>query len=415
MACPTAHPGHALYGGRVAQTTAWQALADRRFLRTSWPWRAAAYLLTGALTGAVTLVLLPLALPLLPSAERRRLRVVDPVPAAGAHRPPGAPGLGPWARTRLAEPATWRELAYGLLTAFVLWPLELLAVVFALVLPLQLIAAPVMLAADGEQVNILKAWPATSYPVAVGAAAVGLVLLPVAAYALTALAGARGALARALLAARPGEDERIGELTSSRRRLADSFEAERRRIERDLHDGAQQRLVALTISLGLARLDAEPGSPLAARLAEAQDEAGRALAELRDLVNGIHPRVLTDRGLSDALADAADRCPVPVDLAVDLPAARLPEAVEAGAYFAVCEALANVAKHSGAGRAALAARHDGRRLLVEVRDDGRGGADPAHGTGLTGLADRVAVLEGALTLASPPGGPTLLRMEFPCA
>jgi signal transduction histidine kinase len=204
----------------------------------------------------------------------------------------------------------------------------------------------------------------------------------------------------------------VVELSRSRVRLVDAFEAERRRIERDLHDGAQQRLVALTMTLGLARLDAPPG-PLADQLAKAHDEAGKALAELRELIHGIHPKVLADYGLGAAVADAADRSAVPVDVDLPLPA-RFEQAVEAAAYFVVCEALANIAKHSGASRAQVSGGHTGGRLVLEVRDDGRGGADVSAGSGLTGLADRVSVLDGRLSLSSPPGGPTLLRVEFPC-
>jgi signal transduction histidine kinase len=196
--------------------------------------------------------------------------------------------------------------------------------------------------------------------------------------------------------------------------LVDAFEAERRRIERDLHDGAQQRLVALAMTLGLARLDAPPGGPLAEQLARAHEEAGAALAELRELIHGIHPKVLADYGLEAAVADAADRSPVPVDVAFDPAALRFPQAVEAAAYFVVREALANVARHSGARRAWITGEHGAGRLVVEVRDDGRGGADPLRGTGLTGLADRVSALDGRLTMTSPPGGPTLLRVEIPC-
>lgn len=240
----------------------------------------------------------------------------------------------------------------------------------------------------------------------------GLVLLAVLLYPLAAPAGARAQLARLLLAPREGElRDRLTEVTRSRARLVSAFEAERRRIERDLHDGAQQRLVALTMTLGLARLDV-PAGPLADRLATAHDEAGRVLTELRELIHGIHPQVLADYGLGAALADAADRSAVPVDTGIELP--RLDQSVETAAYFAVCEALTNIAKHSGADRAALTARHRRGRLEIEVRDDGDGGADPAAGTGLTGLADRIAVLDGTLTITSPPGGPTVLRVEIPC-
>jgi signal transduction histidine kinase len=226
------------------------------------------------------------------------------------------------------------------------------------------------------------------------------------------VAGVRAELARALLTGGDGDSERVSELARSRARLVDAFEAERRRIERDLHDGAQQRLVALTMTLGLARLDAPPG-PLADQLAKAHEEAGEALVELRELIHGIHPKVLADYGLQAAVADAADRSPVPVDLDLELPG-RLPGPVETAAYFVVCEALANVAKHSGADRAGVRGGYADGRLVLQVRDDGRGGADAEGGSGLTGLADRVSVLDGRLSLSSPPGGPTLLRVEIPC-
>ncbi|MGA4841715.1 sensor histidine kinase [Streptomyces sp. G45] len=202
-------------------------------------------------------------------------------------------------------------------------------------------------------------------------------------------------------------------MTRSRARLVAAFESERRRIERDLHDGAQQRLVALSMTLGLARLDAPEESPLADRLAAAHREADQVLAELRELIRGIHPQVLADYGLAAAIEDAADRSPVPVDTDVELP--RLPEPVESAGYFAVREALANVAKHSGAARAEVWARYTDGALRIAVRDDGHGGADPARGTGLTGLADRLAVLDGTLTVTSPPGGPTALSVEVPCS
>jgi signal transduction histidine kinase len=235
-------------------------------------------------------------------------------------------------------------------------------------------------------------------------------LLALSGYVLAVTAGARAALTRLLIA--PGDRGLVVELVRSRARLVDAFEAERRRIERDLHDGAQQRLVALTMALGLARLDAPPG-PLADQLAKAQEEAGKALAELRELIHGIHPKVLSDYGLHAAVTDAAERCVVPVDVDLELPG-RPDQSVETAAYFVVCEALANVAKHSGAGRARVSGGHRDGRLFLEVSDDGRGGADASAGSGLTGLADRVSVLDGRLALTSPRGGPTLLRVEFPC-
>ncbi|MFF8804908.1 sensor histidine kinase [Streptomyces omiyaensis] len=399
----------------------------RRYPFGAWPWRSAAYLVTGVLGGAlacaVLLVLLLASLllagiPLLLSggvalggAERLRLRLVDRLPAADPHRVPAVPGLGAWVRTRAGERATWRELGYALLFATVLWPLDALVLALAVGAPGTLLAAPLLLAADGHETKLLKAVLVTSYPGALAGAAVGALALVVLGRPLGLYATGRGALARALLT--PRERDGLGEVLASRARLVDAFEAERRRIERDLHDGAQHRLVALTMTLGLARLDAPPGSPLEERLGQAQEEAGQVLAELRELIHGIHPQVLADYGLGPALGDAADRTAVPVDTALDgLP--RLPAAVESAAHFTGREALANVDRHSGASRARLAARHDGRVLVLTVEDDGRGGADPARGSGLTGLADRLAVLDGTLTITSPPGGPTVLRVEIPC-
>ncbi|WP_030668440.1 sensor histidine kinase [Streptomyces cellulosae] len=411
----------------------WQALGGRGYLRSAWPWRAVAYLGGGALFGAVVLVVLLsgvvvggalavvlVGLPLLvltalagipvAGVERWRLGLVGAGPAAGdGHRVPGQPGLRRWLVTRLQEAATWRELAYALLLAFVLWPLDALAVVLAAGVPLAMVAVPVLVAVDGEA-KVAKLWTVDSWAGAGATAALGVLLLGMGAYALGVVAAGRAALARAMLTSK--DSERVTELVRSRVRLVDAFEAERRRIERDLHDGAQQRLVALTMTLGLARLDAPPG-PLADQLARAHEEAGQALAELRELVHGIHPKVLADYGLEAAVADAADRSPVLVDVELELPD-RLPQSVESAAYFVVCEALTNVARHSGADRAHISGGYDDGRLVLCVRDDGHGGADEAVGTGLTGLADRVSVLDGRLSLSSPPGGPTLLRVELPC-
>ncbi|MEU8227971.1 sensor domain-containing protein [Actinoplanes sp. NPDC048967] len=403
----------------------WQALGSRRFLLSAWPWRAAAYLLGGALTGALVLlaglllltagalvVLGPAAFALtgLPvaRAERRARRLLDDRPLPDAHRTPPRPGLRSWLYTRYTEPVTWRELGHALLLAL-LWPFDVLAVVLTVAVPLALLATPVLLGVDGEQVNVLKAWPVTSWPLAVAVAALAGPVFVLAAYGMTVYAGARAALARTLLT---GPDARITELTRSRVRLVDAFEAERARIERDLHDGAQQRLVALTMMLGLARLDA-PAGPLTTRLARAQDEAERALTELRELIRGIHPPLLTDFGLPAAVAELADRSVLPVAVGLDLPG-RFPAPIESTAWFVVCEAVANLTRHSGAAQAEITGGYADGLLTVRVRDDGRGGADPDGGTGLLRLGDRVSVVDGRLTLSSPPGGPTVLTVELPC-
>ncbi|MEV0252824.1 sensor domain-containing protein [Streptomyces sp. NPDC050732] len=421
------------------------------------PWRSALYLLGGVLLGAGILVLglvlttvgallslVLLGIPLLgalafagvpvAALERRRVLLVDPTPAPtpapSPHRTPTTPGIPAWFRLRLKEQATWRELAYTVLFALVLWPLDLLVLACTTAAPALLVAAPAHLALTGgpEQggVRPAKLWLVEAYPAAWATALLGLVLLLALAYPLGAYAAARAAFTRLLLAPRETEAaDALAEVTRSRARLVDAFEAERRRIERDLHDGAQQRLVALTMTLGLARLDVPPGSALAERLATAHDEAGRVLTELRELIRGIHPQVLADYGLTAAVEDAADRSTVPVETqtgkgagagagADGTPLPRLPEAVESAAYFAVREALTNIGKHSGATRARITAVHTDGVLRIDVYDDGRGGVDPARGTGLTGLADRLAVLDGTLTVAGPPGGPTILSVEIPC-
>jgi signal transduction histidine kinase len=393
--------------------TAWQALRQRpgRFLASPWPWRSLAYLLcgivpSGALAAAVLalvasrasnaapLVLPPVALALLLSGPamaryehwRLRLMQVDPAP-------------GPYRRSRGAHRAL--QVGYGVVCTVALWLIDLAVVAACLAIPVGLAVA---LARSGG-----AGWGARS---AMLAAAV--VALPLAAYPLTAWAGARAALARLVLAPREVElGERLVEVTRSRARLVDAFELERRRIERDLHDGAQQRLIALTVALGMARLDLPSDSAAAEHVSTAHEQAKQALTELRELSRGVHPQVLTDRGLPAAVDDAAGRSPVVVDVDVALPR-RLPGTVEVTAYFAVCEALANVAKHSRATRASVRGRLMDDVLVVEVHDDGVGGADPAAGGGLTGLADRIAVVDGRLLLSSPPGGPTLLRMELPC-
>jgi signal transduction histidine kinase len=205
--------------------------------------------------------------------------------------------------------------------------------------------------------------------------------------------------------------ESLEELRASRARIVEAADAERRRLERDLHDGAQSRLVALALLLRSARRRADDDPELAALLDRAQEELQTSLEELRELARGIHPAVLSDRGLEPALHAVVSRVPVPVTLEVDDD--RLPPAVETAAYFVVSEALANVAKYAQAGEARVAVRRSNGRVVVEVSDDGVGGADTTAGSGLRGLADRVAALDGTLSLHSPPGDGTRLRAEIP--
>jgi signal transduction histidine kinase len=205
----------------------------------------------------------------------------------------------------------------------------------------------------------------------------------------------------------------VQELRASRARIVEAGTAERRRLERDLHDGAQSRLVALALLLRAARSRAGDGdAKLAELLDHAQEELQTSLAELRELARGIHPAVLTDRGLEPALEALTARVPVPVSLEIES-AGRLPEPVEAAAYFVISEALANVAKYAQATQASVAVRRLNGSLTVEVADDGVGGANAAGGSGLRGLADRVAALDGTLRLDSPAGRGTRLHAEIP--
>ncbi|MEU4161270.1 sensor domain-containing protein [Actinoplanes sp. NPDC026670] len=395
-------------------------LRPTELLRSSWPWRSLAYLASGSLLGAATIaaVVAMLVVGTLLAAvvvgvagyvgcllsgivvarvERRRLRLVDHDELPDPHLPPPRAGLRAWVTLRLREEATWRELFYAALAAAMLSWMDLLVLVGVAYTLLISIGAPWTIADE----PLSSTLPATL---------AGLLLGPILIYPVIAWAGARAAMARAMLT--PPDEARLRELTRSRARLVDAFEVERRRIERDLHDGAQQRLVALSMQLGMARLEVPADAPGAEPLAAAHLLAKQALTDLRELIRGVHPKVLTDRGLAAAVGEVASVAPLPVDLDLRLPG-RLPSAVEVTAYFVVSEALTNVAKHAGAERAGVEAFLTGRRLIVRVHDDGRGGADPAAGSGLMGLADRVAVLDGTVNLSSPAGGPTLLRVEIP--
>ncbi|MFI6876933.1 sensor histidine kinase [Streptomyces sp. NPDC050400] len=367
-----------------------------RFLGSAWPWRALAHLVCGGVPGVAVWVAVGGLV-----AARGRLGtvavVVCAVAVVGFVAALAAP-LERW-RLRLVEPDATpvrRALGYGALSVLGAGWIDLGVVCVSLGVPGALLTTPFQPSGP--------LWAVVGGPVA------GALLLPVAAYPVAGWAGARGAVARAVLA--PDSAELV-EVRRSRARLVDAYEAERRRIERDLHDGAQQRLVALTVRLGLAGLDLPPGSRAADEVAQAHLLAKEALAELRELIRGVHPQVLTERGLGAAVRDVAGRSPVPVDVSLELPL-RPPAAVETAAYFAVCEALTNVARHSAAERCRVDGRLAGGVLWVEVSDDGRGGADPVGGSGLTGTADRIAAVDGRMLLSSPVGGPTRLRMEIPC-
>ncbi|MEU6909061.1 histidine kinase [Streptomyces coeruleorubidus] len=378
------------------------------FLRTAWPWRALGYLLsggvfaTGVYLGVAGLLLAPVgtsarvlcagalvvfAVALAGPLERRRLALVD--------RGDGDGGSGSGDRQRPRH--TTRTAGYGAVSVLAVGWMDLAVALVSLGIPGFLLLTPF-------QPTALP-WQTVAGPVA------GALLLPVAAYPIVAWAAVRAAVGRAVLFPK---DRELREVVRSRARLVDAFETERCRIERDLHDGAQQRLVALTMKLGLASLDLPPGSAAARQVGEAHSLAKEALTELRELIRGIHPQILTERGLPAAARDIAGRCPIPADLDLDLPG-RLPAAVEQTAYYVTAEALTNIARHSGADRCRVTARCRDGVLRLDIEDNGSGDADPARGTGLVGLADRIAAAGGRMLLSSPPGGPTLLRAEIPCA
>jgi signal transduction histidine kinase len=432
--------------------TIWSAATRLTFPLSWWPWRALGYLAsTVPVAATATLLLTPVLLPwavllrqtttdphwpslrltmalLVGTAlvaagtplfavplgvlERWRLALVDDRPVRSGHRRPDRLGPAAWLRARYTEAATWRAFAYTGLLLAVLMPVYVFAALAVLLVGV-LIASP-MLVGDGP---VTLGWVQVhTSSQAIWYLLLGLVLLPAVPYLLAAVAGGHAVLARSLLhSTSDGEQLRdeLVEVARSRVRMADAFQTERRRIERDLHDVAQQRLVGLTLALGMAKLDLPADSPAGRAVDTAHSQAKELLTELRDLVHNIHPQLLTDQGLAAALQQLADRCPVPVRPQVDLPG-RLPAQVEATLYFAIAEAVANIARHSGAADADIRIARAGALVLVEISDDGRGGADPAGGTGLTGIADRLAVIGGRMLLSSPPGGPTTLRMEVPC-
>jgi len=306
--------------------------------------------------------------------ERRWVRKALSTPIPDAERLP-TEGAGPLRRwqTRLTDPSTWRDLLY-LVIAFPLGVAE--------------------------------------FCIAVAA----IPLLPLAIWVVPWIGWAHGQLAIGLLG--PNQTKRLEikaqRLQASRARGVDAAEAERRRIERDLHDGAQQRLVAVAMSLGRAKskFDNDPNA-VRALIDEAHMDAKLAVSELRDLARGIYPAVLGDRGLDAALSAQAAKSPIHVDVEVTIDR-RPPAAVETTAYFIVGETLTNIAKHAGATEAGVKVWRSDETIVVEITDNGHGGAEIRPGGGLAGLADRAATIDGVITVVSPQGGPTVIRADLPC-
>jgi signal transduction histidine kinase len=362
---------------------------------SAWTWREITYLLSNFPLGVVAFVVIVVwlslglalsvtvvGLPLLAvglvacrqygKLERARarvllgLRVAEPSPLRSRER-----GFFPWLWTRLKDPVAWRHALF----AFVRLPWAVLT--FAVVL-----------------VSLFVGWP----------------VLP---WMARWLSNADRAMVRGLLSPSDELERRIAELESDRVTVTDTAAADLRRIERDLHDGAQARLVALAMGLGLAKEKLlEDPDAAAAMVDEAHGEVKLALQELRDLARGIHPVILTDRGLGPALQSLAGRCTVPVTTAVDLTERPAP-AIEGIAYFTVSELLQNVSKHSAARQASVEVWRSADRLLIQVQDDGRGGARLDGGSGMAGLAERLGSVDGLFVLDSPTGGPTRVTAELP--
>jgi signal transduction histidine kinase len=371
-------------------------------------------------TVSLTLCLLIVGLPVvlatfavfrwLADLERRRAALVGGRPLAGEYRLAADRRITARLWTAVRDPQRWKDLLYLVLFSVIgfcwgtVWLVVWGVALGSLTLPAWWWAMP----PDATYMTMtIDTWQES-----IGAAAIGAALLPCALFLQRGLAVSEAALARWLLG--PSLSARVERLTETRAGAVDAAAAELQRIERDLHDGAQARLVALAMDLGMAdeRFDRDPEGARAL-VGEAREEARRALAELRDLARGMRPSLLTERGLGAAVAALAARSPVPATATVDVPE-KPPPAVETAAWFVVSEALANTAKHSGARRAAVRlAQRDGS-LCVEVADDGRGGADAA-GAGLRGLAQRVAALDGTLEIESRHGGPTVVRAVIPCA
>jgi len=331
-----------------------------------------------------------------------------------AIHPPIEGGIDPTWRQRvqswLRDPVTWKSLVYllaklpmGIVAFTLIVALGFTSVVITLA-PLIVAFTPV----------IFFGWEIDDPLQALLGVPAGVLLLVCCLHLFNGLAWIYGVCARIMLGPSTVDlRERVEGLRDASARILAAADDERRRIERDLHDGAQQRLVALNVLLGVVenKLDTDPGSA-AQLVARARVEAQEAVKELRELARGIHPALLADRGLNAALEALAARAPLPVAV-FGVPERRMPAAVEATAYFITAEALTNVARYAGATAATVELSEERGRLRITVRDDGAGGADPKRGTGLRGLHDRVAALDGRFEVSSPAGGGTAVTAELP--
>ena len=345
--------------------------------------------------------------------ERLRVRLLLGVPIPDPYAPvPQEGNLWDKLKARLVDRFIWQDLLY----LFLLFPIGIAQFVVGVTVIATVgasLTAPIWLAFGGDvEINeTFDAWIMAPL-IFIG----GLLLLVAAPYIFAGIGRGHAWLAQILLGKnREAELEaRVDELTVSRSRALDSAVVDLRRIERDLHDGAQQRLVKLSMDLGLAKEMLETDPETARELIdEAHEESKRAMQEIRDLARGIHPAILTDRGLQPAITALAARSAIPVEVNVAVEG-RLSSPLESAAYFIVAEALTNIARHSQATRATISIRRFGDLLFIDVEDDGVGDAQIGRGSGLTGLEDRVSALEGRVIVESPPGKGTLVHVELPC-
>ncbi|HTQ93414.1 MAG TPA: histidine kinase [Streptosporangiaceae bacterium] len=369
------------------------------------------------------LVLALLAMPLLGAIHRHRLRATAGVVISPPPIMPNGPSVAALQQA-IRSPLAWRQVGYYFLAgpalavaaiaAFGVW---LAGLLYTLVYAYAWTLAPQNRLARGQSSGLSGHLALMSHvPVDAYLTVVGLALLAAAPWLTAGVAALDVRAAQALLGPSRAEEleHRVEHLTQTRAGVVDAADAERRRLERNLHDGTQQRLVSLAMNLGMARAQTSTVAEAHEAIAEAHEEAKAALAELRNMIRGLHPPVLEDRGLDAALSGIAARMPIPVRLTVNVPRRPAPT-IEAVAYFVVSEGLTNVTKHARATQADVFVQQDGDRLHIIVTDDGVGGADPARGTGLAGLARRAESVDGILEIASPPGGPTLLTVDLPCA
>ena len=409
--------------------------------RTARTWRALCYIALDPLFGAISfsvvitllaltvglLITFPLAVPFawllfvcavgLGTVERSRLSALLDIDLANPH--PRLPAKNWFVRLwdRVKTPSRWKEIAYLLVKlpiAVITFSVTSIVWAFSfalLVLPFYVHALP----GDTAEFGLFDVGSGVSVFVAAFVGLLGVLFL--APWTTVAFAALDGLVARWLFGPSHSDRHRaeMARVEASRAAAVDSADDERRRIERNLHDGAQARLVAVAMDLGRAEQHFDE-DPVRARelVAGAHQETKAALSELRDLVRGFQPAILEDRGLDAALSAIVARGPVPVDIKVDI-SQRPPAPVENAAYYVVVEALANVAKHSGATKASVSIARRGDRLAIDVTDNGQGGADATHGTGLQGLEERVHGLGGWLQVLSPAGGPTSIIVELPCA